>query len=86
MLYETLISAGVSIVICLLFYAGLRRSLWTVQCDLSTTQAQFLKLRNANAAGTRWKDKEQLQLLTDLQGQPKPTLPVNHLKKFGVGA
>jgi len=67
-----------------LFYAPLARKVWNLQCDLSTTQAQLLKLKNAGAATTRWKDKETLEGLMQAAKPTVTAVPRNPLNKFGI--
>jgi hypothetical protein len=74
----------VSLIVSALFYAGLSRKLWNLQCDLSATQAQLLRERNQRASLGRSKDKEQLELLRELGAGAAPLKPVNPLLKFGI--
>jgi hypothetical protein len=72
----------VSLTSCALFYAGLARVVWNLQCDLSATQAQLLRERNQRASLARSKDKEALEVLSDLQRTTPPLNKVNPLAKF----
>ena len=84
MIYDILLSAGVALACTVLVLAGLARSVWLLQCDVEAIKAQFLKLRNTNAAATRWKDKESLELLNQLEKNASPVPPKNPLAKFGI--
>jgi len=85
MFYDLITPALVALLVSLIVYAGLARKVWTLQCDLASTQAQLLRERNQRASLSRSKDKESLDVLRELGQNPAPQVPKNPLSKFGVG-
>jgi len=84
MFYDLITPALVALLVSLIVYAGLARKVWTLQCDLASTQAQLLRERNQRASLSRSKDKEALEVLSEL-GQHAPTPTQRHpLAKFGI--
>jgi hypothetical protein len=85
MFFDLLMGGLAGLLTSLLFYAGLARKIYNLQCDLAITQAQLLKEKNSRAATIRHNDKASLELFTDLKQPAPPSIPRNPLAKFGVG-
>jgi hypothetical protein len=84
MVFDLLMGGLAGLLTSLLFYAGLARKIYNLQCDLAITQAQLLKEKNSRAATIRHNDKASLELFENLKQPSASIAPKNPLAKFGI--